>query len=110
MFDRRHRTIRHRTIRHRTVRHRTVRRSGCSLLALTTLVTCVLLVCNRTVAAAVYRLAVPAAIDDPRLRTVLLMLAMVGLLLPEWWLLDALAGRLRALYHRLQTARHAADS
>jgi riboflavin transporter FmnP len=90
-------------------RRRRVRRSGCSLLVVATLVTCMLLVCNRILAASLYRVAVPTDFDFPRVRTVVSMLAMVGLLLPEWWLIDWTAARFKAVYHWIESPRSGAD-
>jgi len=90
-------------------RRKRVRRSGCSLLVVATLVTCVLLVLNRIVAASLYRVAVPANFDFPRVRTIVSMLAMFGLLLPEWWLIDWIVAKLKATYRWIEALPHDAD-
>jgi len=80
------------------------RRSGVMLLVIGTLVTCLLLVGNGVLVSSLYRAFVPASMDVPKLRTMVSMLIMVGLLLPEWWLLDWSGARIRSFYRWLEGA------
>ena len=66
------------------------RHAGCGTLASAVLITCLMLVANRLLARALYELSVPARFEFERLRTVIEFLLMIGLLFPEWWLLDRL--------------------
>ena len=90
-------------------RRKKARRSGGRLLVTATLVICVLLVVNRILAAfRLYRVIVPASFDYPKVRTIISVLAMVGLLLPEWWLMDWSTAKLKSTLplDRSRAARH----
>ncbi len=65
-----------------------------------------ILIVNRLVIASLYAALVPSAVDNPKLRTFVAMLAMAGLLIPEWWLLDVAAARFRRSVQSLRTSRH----
>ena len=82
-------------------RRRSAQRSGCGLLVQATVITCALLVLNRIVVASLYAAVVPPNAQHPKLRTVVSMLAIIGLLVPEWWLLDAGIVRLRRVLRGL---------
>ncbi len=75
------------------------RRTGCGLLILACAVTCLLLVINRALVTAFYELLVPAAMDVDRLRVIVQFVGAIVLLLPEWWLMDLIASRIRRLYN-----------
>lgn len=86
-------------------RRKDTRRSNGSLLVRATLVTCMLLVANRVLAVSLYRVLIPASIDFPKVQTIVSVLAMIGLLLPEWWLIDWGIAKLKSLYHWLEAAQ-----
>ena len=73
----------------------TKRRSGCGLLLAACFTTCVLLLVNRVFVTSVYRWVVPESLDYPRLRTVVQVLLIAALLLPEWWAIDRITRYLR---------------
>ena len=82
------------------------RRSGLGLLVVACAVAGALLIVNRLVVASLYAALVPSAVDNPKLRTFVAMLAMAGLLIPEWWLLDLAAARFRRSVQSLRASRH----
>jgi hypothetical protein len=86
-------------------RRKRARRTGCSLLVTATLVTCALLVMNRIVVASLYVVTVPSNLDYPQGRTVVSTLAMIGLLLPEWWLIDWLTAKLKMMYRWIEASQ-----
>ncbi len=90
-------------------RPRDARRSGTSVLVRTTVVTCILLVINRVLAVSLCRALLPARIDIPKVQAMVSMLAMIGLLLPEWWLLDWSTSRLKALFRWMEAAERHVD-
>ncbi len=71
------------------------RRSGCLPLVVACLTACCLLILNRVIVLSLYLLLVPEALDYPKVQTLVTMIMIVGLLFPEWWMLDWVAGRLR---------------
>jgi hypothetical protein len=81
------------------------RRSGCGLLLVTCAVTCALVVVNRVVVSSVYSVLVSAELDHPKLRTLVSMLAIAGLLIPEWWFLDVVSAKLARALHALRVSR-----
>jgi hypothetical protein len=91
-------------------RRKNARRSGGPLLVAVTLMTCLLLIANRVLAGSLYHAIVPADLDIPKARTIISVLAMIGLLLPEWWLIDRILGKLKAAYRWLEAAQRTPDS
>ena len=81
------------------------RRTGCGLLFVACAVTCLLLVANRMLVTSVYAALVPPDVDPPKLRTTLSFLAIIGLLFPEWWLIDWGSYHVRNLYGALDSSR-----
>ena len=71
-------------------------RGGCGLLVVASIVTCLLLLVNRVFVTSLYAVVVPSKFDFDRLRIMLQFLFMIGLLLPEWWLIDRIVQLLRA--------------
>jgi hypothetical protein len=69
------------------------RRSGCLPLTVVCFTTCCLLIVNRVIVLSLYLLVVPEAVDHPKVQTLVTMIMIVGLLLPEWWILDWIASR-----------------
>ena len=80
----------------------TKRRSGCGLLLAACFTTCLLLLLNRVFVTSVYRWVVPESLDYPRLRTVVQVLLIAVLLLPEWWVIDRLSQLLRNAMRAIQ--------
>jgi hypothetical protein len=68
------------------------------LVLVTCGVSCALLLLNRVLVVSLYAAAVPPALDFPRFRVIIQFLAIIGFLLPEWWLIDLLVRQLRNLY------------
>jgi hypothetical protein len=71
-------------------------RSGCGLLVVASVATCLLLLVNRVFVTSLYAVVVPGKFDFDRPRIMLQFLFMIGLLLPEWWLIDRIVQLLRA--------------
>lgn len=69
------------------------RRGGCLPLAVACLTACGLLILNRIIVLSLYLLLVPEALDHPKIQSLLTMIMIVGLLLPEWWILDRIFHR-----------------
>lgn len=90
-------------------RRKNSRRSGGPLLVVVTLVTCLLLIGNRVLAGSLYHAIVPENLDIPKGRTIISVLAMIGLLLPEWWLIDWILGKFKAVYRWLEAAQETPD-
>jgi hypothetical protein len=90
-------------------RRKDTRRSGATVLVRMTLVTCMLLVANRVLAVSLYRVLVPASFDIPKVQTIVSVLAMIGLLLPEWWLIDWSTAKLKSLFRWLEAAQGQSD-
>ncbi len=66
---------------------------GCLFFAATCAVSCVLLVANQSVVAALHRLAAatwPGALESQGSRQFVLFIGPVVLLFAEWWLIDTL--------------------
>ena len=82
------------------------RRSGLGLLVVACAVAGALLIVNRLVVSSVYAALVPSALDYPKLRTFVAMLAIAGLLIPEWWLIDVASARFRRFVQSLRAAHH----
>ncbi len=70
------------------------RRGGCLPLAVACITACCLLVLNRIIVLSLYLLLVPEALDHPKVQSLITMIMIVGLLFPEWWVLDRLTHRL----------------
>jgi hypothetical protein len=70
------------------------RRSGCLPLTVACITTCCLLIINRGIALSLYQLLVPEALNHPKVQMLATMIMTVGLLLPEWLVLDWGASRL----------------
>jgi hypothetical protein len=74
------------------------------MLLVTVVVTCLLLLVNRVLAMSLWGVLEPANASLPRLRTVVQALFMIGMLLPEWWVIDGvtrfLSARVRARSRR----------
>jgi hypothetical protein len=73
------------------------RYGGCLILLIACAVTCLLLIVNRIVGHAVYDLLTSHGADQPKLRALIVFLAIIGLLFPEWWLIDYTTERIRRL-------------
>lgn len=73
------------------------RYGGCLMLLLACAVTCLLLIVNRIVVHALYDFLTPRGADHQKVRALIVFLATIGLLLPEWWLIDGTAERIRRL-------------
>ena len=71
-------------------------RGGCGLLVVASVITCLLLLVNRVFVTSLYAVVVPSKFDYDRLRIMLQFLFMIGLLLPEWWLIDRIVQLSRA--------------
>ena len=80
--------------------------SGLGLLVVACAVAGALLIVNRLVVSSVYAALVPSALDYPKLRTFVAMLAIAGLLIPEWWLIDVASARFRRSVQSLRASRH----
>ncbi len=80
-------------------------RSGCGLLLLTCAVACALIALNRALVTSFYGAIVPPSLDFPRFGVFIQFLAMIALLLPEWWLIDWTLHRIRRLYKAAETLR-----
>lgn len=72
-----------------------IRHAGCGWLVSACVITCLLVVANRMLGNAIYDLLVPRTLDQPKFRSMTVFLAIIGLLVPEWWLLDWCAERVR---------------
>ncbi|MHB0957464.1 MAG: hypothetical protein ACYC6N_18230 [Pirellulaceae bacterium] len=93
-----------------TVRHPSrSRRSGCGLLVIACGVACALLLVNRVLVLSLYLMLMPAALDHPKLRTLVVMLGIVALLIPEWWLIDLISARFARLRHGLRASQRNAQ-
>ncbi len=76
------------------------RAHGCALLLVTCLTACVLLLINRVLIAWAYLLVTPQQWDNDKLHTLALFVGPVLLILPEWWLFDAVSRRVSRLFSR----------
>jgi len=77
--------------------------SGCGLLMAACCCACLLLLANRIVVLSLYAMVVPTAWNYPRLRALLQLFLITGLLIPEWWLWDR---AVRAVGRWLRHRRH----
>jgi hypothetical protein len=68
------------------------------LLVFACLMSCLLLIVNRMLVTSLYSVLVPTSFDHPKLRTVLLFVAMIALLFPQWWLIDWASDRIGRMY------------
>ena len=84
------------------IRREPQRRSGCAVLLLALLITCLMLLVNRVLATSLYNALVPSRLEMPRLRTIVQFFVMVGLLLPEWWMIDYIMRFLWQLRHKAE--------
>ncbi len=80
-------------------------KNGCLVVVVYCLTTCLLLAANRVLVVSAYAAVVPQAFDVDKLRTLFQFLAMVALVVPEWWVLDKLLQKWRqvrrAVGHRV---------
>lgn len=76
------------------------RGSGCGLLLAALASACLLLLANRIIVLSLYGLLVPPRWDYARLRTLIQLFLITGLLLPEWWLWDRTLRGLRSWWER----------
>ncbi len=78
-------------------------RSGCGLLVVASAVTCLLWLMNRLVVASLYGVIVPDDFEYARLRVILQFLLLIGLLFPEWWLIDRTIQFVRASFGAIES-------
>lgn len=69
------------------------RRGGCLPLVVACITASCLLVLNRVLVLSLYLVLVPTTLDHPKVQSLVTMILMVGLLFPEWWILDRIVHR-----------------